>query len=499
MGQSSDYPDVPDWTYKPEGYQAGAMVKYKGNVFRAAFWASEPGKDDPAHNGWRLYDELYDLTAHTPTAQPQVAAYIPTWLSDLDTSSVATYQNITHALVAFLMFSEATPGALDPQAAQATGSLLATVVPAGQAVGTKIGVALGGAADYGFLALMERAGADPDDPAVMQAVANVVQFVSMYGLDHVSLDLECWGGTGTAIRAGSGRTPEQRRAAPGRAGPDGVRQAAQAGASRHNPVGNPARHLVVWQQLRRQDRRAGRLAGHHDLRFHRLVEHVHRWARHTALTTIRQQEAYAAGSRAPGPVAARRTIRSCRWKTRFGTGPTRSTRTGGALARGAPEQGHGRGTLYGYDFAYTKGPDPESGQIPPGYKVLRYKDILSQLAGAAAGTGREHEVAGSTPRPSFTGAAGDYPYAHNVYFETPATAAGKMEFAEVAGTLGVIIWEASGDVREDNKSIIQALYSASGNVPSLPVVPTATPGQHRHMGRRRVPGTGESSGPSVQR
>ena len=67
MGFSQDYPDVPDWVAKPEGYQTGAVVKYKGNVFYAAFWASEPGVGDPNSNGWRLYDELYD---QTPTPRP---------------------------------------------------------------------------------------------------------------------------------------------------------------------------------------------------------------------------------------------------------------------------------------------------------------------------------------------------------------------------------------------------------------------------------------------
>ena len=42
MGRSSDYPNVPDWTPKPEGYQTGATLKY-GNVFQAAFGAGRSG------------------------------------------------------------------------------------------------------------------------------------------------------------------------------------------------------------------------------------------------------------------------------------------------------------------------------------------------------------------------------------------------------------------------------------------------------------------------
>ena len=54
MGFSQDYSHVSDWVEKPEGYQTGSMVKYKGNVFIANFWASKPGEGDPNNNGWRL-------------------------------------------------------------------------------------------------------------------------------------------------------------------------------------------------------------------------------------------------------------------------------------------------------------------------------------------------------------------------------------------------------------------------------------------------------------
>lgn len=40
MGFTQDYSHIPDWTEKPEGYQADAMVKYEGNVFIANYKAS---------------------------------------------------------------------------------------------------------------------------------------------------------------------------------------------------------------------------------------------------------------------------------------------------------------------------------------------------------------------------------------------------------------------------------------------------------------------------
>lgn len=79
MGLSKDYSDVPDWVEKPEGYKTGSMVKYEGNVFIANFWASKPGEGDPNENGWRLHDELYDVTSSPATKPARIIGYIPTW------------------------------------------------------------------------------------------------------------------------------------------------------------------------------------------------------------------------------------------------------------------------------------------------------------------------------------------------------------------------------------------------------------------------------------
>jgi hypothetical protein len=67
-GDSKDYPNVAEWKLKDTGYHTGDMVKYKSNIFRAAYWAGkEPGTDP----GWSLYDELYDETSHNATHSGQ--------------------------------------------------------------------------------------------------------------------------------------------------------------------------------------------------------------------------------------------------------------------------------------------------------------------------------------------------------------------------------------------------------------------------------------------
>ena len=132
--------------------------------------------------------------------------------------------------------------------------------------------------------------------------------------------------------------------------------------------------------------------------------------------------------------------------------------------------------LYGYDFAYGKEPDDLSGEVPPGYKVMRYKDILAQFPDASTAVHGNIKVAGSTPRPPFIAAPGTYPFAHNIYFETPDTAVTKLNFLKDVGAQGVIIWELSNDVWEEGKSVIKALYKNSGNLVTRPPLIGSTAG-----------------------
>jgi hypothetical protein len=133
--------------------------------------------------------------------------------------------------------------------------------------------------------------------------------------------------------------------------------------------------------------------------------------------------------------------------------------------------------IYGYDFAYGKEPDDLSGQVPPGYKSIRYKDILSQFPDANTAENANIKVAGTTPRPPFISAPGTYPYAHNIYFETPKSATDKLNFLKSVGVPGVIIWELTNDVWENGKSIVKALYQNSGNPPkqAKPAEPAEPP------------------------
>ncbi len=481
MGFSQDYPNVPDWVAKSEGYQTGAMVKYKGNIFYANFWASEPGVGDADHNGWRLYDELYDQTPHTPTQQAKIIAYIPTWRKKegLDYANAEMYQYITHGIVAFLMFSETNLGEFDPASVNDVNAVLSDVVSTGHQNGTYISVGLGGATDYGFLNLMTAIGNNPADPRLAKAVQNVKNFVEQNGLDGIDLDLECWWDkNGDASKDQGGRLKSQ---GPHPAGyaltlfaqqlkqvmPTKLVSATLFGTSWYGNNYDPQMaNYVDWLAVMTYDLTGSWNAspvGPHSA----LLKIRNQGSSETAPSPYQesyigeQQGDWSGGGPVNNPILS---VEDTLW---YWTNPFFMNWQGAGqtiprhkIAAGVP--------IYGYDFAYGKAPDDLSGQIPPGYQVIRYKDILTQFPNASTATNGNLKVSGSTPRPPFISVSGNYPFAHNIYFETPDTAVAKLNFLKNVGAQGVIIWELSNDVWEEGQSVIKALYKNSGNPATRP-------------------------------
>ena len=466
MGHSKDYPDTPEWEHKPEGYQTGAMVKYKGNIFKAAFWASEPGEGDPNDNGWRFHDEMYDLTDSGESGKNRIIAYIPTWRKreGFDYAHGEMYRHITHGIVSFLMFSEAALGEFDPASLEDLGAVLPEVVAIGHAYDVKVMVALGGAVDYGFLNLMTAIGDNPASPLLDSAVQKVVDFVNANSLDGVDLDLECWWD----------KNGDPSKDQGGRMKADGA-----------HPAGYALTHFAERLKQAMPDKLVSaavfgtswygnnydaKLADHVDWLGLMTYDLTGSWndspvGPHSALFKIFEQEAYASEQQGewPGGGMENNPILSMEDSLWYWTNPMFTNWQG--KGQGVPRNKVAFGVpIYGYDFAHAKEPDDLSGQVPPGYKALRYKDILAQFPDADLW--EEHgniKVEGSTPRPPFVNAGGDYPYAHNIYFETPRGAGIKLWMSQYLGTQGVIIWELSNDVWDGEKSIIRRLYQASGN------------------------------------
>jgi GH18 family chitinase len=434
--------------------------------------------------------ELYDQTPHSPTGEAKIIAYIPTWRKQesFNYANDEMYQNITHGNISFLMFSETNLGEFDPNALNDVNAIIADVVTTGHKNGTYILIALGGATDYGFLYLMERIGNNPSDPLLGKAVQNVVNFVQSNFLDGVDLDLECWwdkngdpnkdqGGRKTSDGphpAGRGLTLFAQQLK--QAMPDKIVSAALFATSWYGNSYEPKLvDSVDWVGVMTYD-----LTGS--------------WNQspvkpQTALKKIRNQESYVGEQQGQWPSSGRgaasenpildNPIFSVEDSLWYWTNPFFVNWQGSGqklprnkIAAGIP--------IYGYDFAYGKDPDDLSHQIPPGYKVIRYKDILSQFPSANTAANANIKVQGSTPRHPFISAPGNYPYAHNIYFETPDKAVAKLNFLKDVGAQGVIIWELSNDVWEEGKSIIKALYKNSGNPALKPPLPTPPINKYDH-------------------
>jgi GH18 family chitinase len=444
-GESKDYPNVAEWKSKDTGYHTGDMVKYKNNIFRAAYWAGkEPGMDP----GWSLYDELYDETSHSATRAAKVIGYLPSWRKDLDYGNAVMYQNITHGIIAFLQFDEKNLGELDDKSGKAVSGIVQQVVTAAHKSGTYISVAIGGATDYGFLNLLTAVGSNGSDARLDKAVQNVAKFVKDNGLDGVDLDLECWWDPNGNAGNDQGGRAKSEGAHP--AGSALVLFAQKLKTAMPGKLLSATLFATSWYG----NNYGPKLADHVDWLSIMSYDLTGSWNQspvgpHTALLKIRKQDQYTAEQQGTWPNTAQgpkgnstpmddNPIFSVEdslwyWSNPFFVnwqGPGQKVARN-KLVAGVP--------LYGYDFAYKKDKDPESGQTPPGYKVLRYKELVQQFPGASTAANANIRVSGNTPRPDFVSASGTYPYAHNIYLETPDTAVAKLNFLKRLGMQGVII------------------------------------------------------------
>ena len=310
---------------------------------------------------------------------------------------------------------------------------------------------------------MERIGNNPADPILSQTVQKVVDFVKSNKLDGVDLDLECWWDKNSDASKDQGGRPKSEGPHP--AGRGLTEFAKQLTKAMPDKILSAALFATSWYGNNYDPE----LVKYLDWVGIMSYDFTGSWnaspvGPHSAIGQIRKQEPYIEEQQGewPGGGNENNPIGSVEESLWYWTNPFFINWQGkgqnfprNKIAAGVP--------IYGYDFAYDKEPDDLSGQIAPGYKNIRYKDILSQFPDAPTAANANIKVPGNTPRPPFVSAPGTYPYAHNIYFETPKTATDKLKFLKSIGAQGVIIWELSNDVWEEGKSIIKALYKNSGN------------------------------------
>ena len=438
------------------------MVRHRGNIFVAKWCPSgEPGTPGTP---WALYEELYD---HSPDQRNlKVVAYLPTWrrAENFPYGDTSRYSSLTHVIISFVMFDSVdlkpTAPRLNSDTVNHVKAILPQVLSATKSLGVKVMVAVGGATDYAFLDLMTEIGKAGNTDLLENSASLISKFVIDNEFDGVDLDLECWWGS----------NGEQDKG--GRKKDDGPHPAGKCLTS----FAEHLRRLLPKKIISAAVFATSWYGNNYDPEMWRILDWIGTmtydltgsWNKspvgpHTALRVIRDQAIYEDEQHGDWPVGrTENPINSVEGSLWYWTNPCYVD----WLGQGANIPSRQKILLgvptYGYDFAFPKDAD-DNGKTPPGYKVVRYKDIVDNFPNTATNSnGGNIKVDGNMPHPSFTGDSGQYPYAHNIYYETPGSAIEKLEFVKRAGCGGVIIWELTNDTTGPG-SIIDSISTNTGN------------------------------------
>ncbi|MFF2962412.1 glycoside hydrolase family 18 protein [Streptomyces sp. NPDC057963] len=482
MGWKKDYPESewPKWKKDGPDLQAGAKCTCDGGAWQTAFWTSgktRPGEGDPNNNGWRLVDEIYDdpdnKSALPPfTGASNVVAYLPTWREAEYLKNTEQFKYMTHGVISFVEVGEKKDGTLKAESVKAVETTLAAFDKPARNLGVKLMFALGGANDLAFNQLMGIGGKDPKNPAFLKLAEEVVTFCKDKKFDGIDLDLECWWAMDGKGDQG-GRKHEDGPDPAGKGLVEFARKLRELGGK--DLVLSAAVMATSWYG---SDYDGAGLAQYCDWIGVMTYDFTGSWDTSPAgphTLTYRcppdkaaelykdDQQGKWPNPRSAADPAADNPILSVEDSLWYWTFKPYSNWQG--KGQGAPRAKFGVGVpVYGYDFSYAKDKDPKTGDVPPGYKVLRWSEILKDFPEAASKNPPNIKVDGATARPKFVHESGEYPYKHNIWYETPATATEKVKFARELGLVTIIAWEASNDVRDKN-SILKAVYAASGNPP----------------------------------
>ena len=464
MGHSDKYYRYKDWEYKSSGYKTGDLVKYKGNIFRADYWArSEPGKYPKPIEGWSLYDELYDKTSpNKKIKKSKIIAYLPTWrqAENFPYKNPKIYKSVTHIIISFLMFSNLSIGNLENKSIKNINIILPKIKKASRDLKIKKMIAIGGATDFAFLDLMTTIGNNPFNDLLENSSKVVYDFIFKNNLDGIDLDLECWWGE----KGGKDQGGRMKKDGPHPAGkgltlfakrlrqlmPNKIISAAFPGTSWYGNNFDPEIHKFLnWIGLMTYDFTGS-------------------WNNspvgpHSNLNKIFTQEFYEEQQHGNWPQNGYKNnpIISVEESFWYWTNPFYMNWQGPGMkiprdkiVLGIP--------IYGYDFSHSKDTDDLTDEIPPGFKTIRYKDIIKKFPHAADNIHGNIQIKGKTPHPKFTNKSGFYNYKNNIYFDTPRIAIKKQNFAKNMGLQGIMVWELTKDTKDKN-SILNSLYKNSGN------------------------------------
>ncbi|MEH0154754.1 glycosyl hydrolase family 18 protein [Limibacter armeniacum] len=393
--------------------------------------------------------------APTPnTSNQRIVGYIPTWR---DTETL-DFSKVTHVNVAFLLFdqkegaaysdSDFSSGAFHPVHYATLDSMLPGIVERAHNQGATVSIALGGATDFAFLWLMEHY---QDNPAMIETIANqVVDYVNLYNLDGVDLDLECWWQdasiAGTSEQGGRTRGQDawggdvDQGAHP--AGYGMTLLAKKLRAKMPNKLLSAAVFATPWY-ANNYDADA---AEYLDWVGIMSYDFTGSWdtspkGPHSALYEV--NNSLYQGASDSNPIYSIETAMrywSGDWSTWQGSGQQVSK---DKLVIGVP--------FYGYDLNTKKS---QAGQSGNGYHFITYAEILADYPNADT----SYDPNDPNNQGGLVSEDGKL-----IFFDTPKMVKAKVEYAKAQGTQGTMIWELTYDTADPAKSLLVAMNEANSN------------------------------------
>lgn len=468
-GNSAFYSGVDDWTSGTVA-QTGDMCKHNGIVYKAAFYSDqEPGQGDPSYNGWRMYDEMYDVTSTTPQTNMKIIGYLPTWHEGFAYDNLELYSSVTHVIVSFLMFD--ADGSFTTASVNELSAVLSTVksTVSGMTTPPKIMVACGGATDQNFYNLMKSVSDDSSSTVLTTVLNSITNFVSTNNVDGVDLDLECWwydeapAGSTFPRDAGKGLATLVTALKDSSVSPDMDSKLVSTAVFGTSWYGREYTSMdeADWVSVMSYDftgswnvSPVGPHSATYKIREMRnyLIEQHGSWPANSGYGSGTMAENVT--NMADNPI---NTVEDSVW---YWTNPAYSDWTGPGHGKARAHMCFGIPT-YGYDFAYKKDEDEQSHQVPPGFRIVKNSDLATSYPDAFKSSVGNYKELGGTAHPDFVGNTSTlYKYKHNIHFSTPETALTTARFLSKIGCQGIIFWDLVQECWDDDKSVVKAVYKA---------------------------------------
>jgi len=442
-------------------YTGGDTVSYNNSNWSAKYYTTAV----PGSNGdWSRVSKCGSGNLGPDYAGTQrIIGYLPNWVTNFDYKTFDP-SVVTHINVAFNTFQQNNTNylstdfasiAFDTNTNRQVDSVLFdnNVLQRAHAKGVTVSVSIGGSDDYAFLWLMTTYATND---AKMEEIATYISnYVTEKGLDGVDLDLECWWAdatiAGTTDQGGLVRGDEWGTPDPGPP-PAGVGLRILAQKLREK-MPSKLISCAVFATSNYGNNYDDTMSEYMDWIGLMTYDFTGSWSAspigpHSSLYKVAQGYV---GQSAANPIYSVQDglefwmgLAAPSWNQDGGFNVPKSK-----LVFGVP--------FYGYDFSTPK---PNNGN---GFVTMKWNEIVAAYPNAA-----------TSFDPLDTTILNGYIGANNkkIYYDTPKSAAAKINYSRNFGHQGVILWELTGDTPYNSgTSILKAINDAAGNSITTGIAP----------------------------